>query len=215
MNVNPCESPDREYARRTARGYSAFECLLGCLLVGAATGVPSGGWIAWTVSSSFGTPPVILFLPGTLFGLALWLISQLFVGNVTPSQVAIIIAGSVTGFVAAGSIYELMMAGPDPRPPWTWPRLRPFLIASGVAHVLIVVAVRSASGPTRLGAMAMLLAYQPRAFGPGGLAIVEGIPVAVFQTALLGLIGFQLALSRRQSAGPHAAKSPDHRTPAV
>jgi hypothetical protein len=135
INVNPCEAPDHKYARRTVRGYSAFECLLGCWLVGAATGVPSGGWIPWTVPSSSGMPPVILFFLGTLFGLALWLISPLFVGNATSSQVAIFIAGSVTGFVAAGLIYEPMMAGPDLRPPWTLSRLRPFLIASGVAGV--------------------------------------------------------------------------------
>ena len=68
----------------------------------------------WTVPSSFGIPPVILFFPGILFGLVLWLISQLFVGNVTSLQVAIIIAGSLTGFAAAGSIYESMMAGSPP-----------------------------------------------------------------------------------------------------
>ena len=37
----------------------------------------------------------------------------------------------------------------------------------------------------------------------------------VFLAALLGLIGLHLALPGQQSAESHAAKSPDHRTPAV
>ncbi|MEZ6125637.1 MAG: hypothetical protein R3C49_21035 [Planctomycetaceae bacterium] len=95
-----------------------------------------------------------LLTPGLLFGLALWLSTDWYIGSLATFRKISVVIGCLLAFAVCGVVYEITIPSDWwTRQPWTWTLMKPYVVAPAAAFAVLTGVVRLVGGRVRWGVL--------------------------------------------------------------
>lgn len=215
ISPNPFQAPESLAGPvLTARNFTPVQCLAIFLAVGLVTGLVGGLW-AVSVNAIGLSIGVMLSVPGVLYGTGFWVSTHFCIGAVSRVRVLLLVLGCLVGFMVTGMVYEWTVPVPGfMGPPWNWERVRPCVQGPAAGTLVISVVLRLVGGYVRwqvviaawltgtaLGFVAFAGYHElVRDVLSQTMAVFAG--VLFFQSTMMGLTGWQLAIARAATKKP-------------
>ena len=221
VESNPYAFPTLlEVKLRTPRGYSPLSCLVTTLVFGMFPAVVSG--IGVGVLSALSASAFLQMAPlGVVFGLSLWFVIQVLIGEVSGRRRVVLIMGCLGAFLICGIVYDRGVLRGDSSESFRLFRAGVFGTATGAT--ILVLVLRFVGGNVSrtvfvtlwgvfvaLGTLAIYIVEHAHMHGGfGDATTVSFACAAVFQTVMLALVTWQVAYASATLPVSWPAADPD------